>query len=60
MILEFHIKCKLCDNTDESEFYYSPVEESINNEKLFSYTKYKFICKKFKYSFILELEENHG
>ena len=57
MNIEFHVKCKLCGNEEDSEFYYCPIEEKTLDGKLYSYTKYKFVCKKCNQDFILELRE---
>ena len=46
VVLNLSVKCKLCGNDNESEFYITPVEKKCSDGTYHSNTKYKFICKK--------------
>ena len=47
MNLNFGMKCRLCDNTDDKQFYIMPLQERVGlNDIINSTDKYKITCKK--------------
>lgn len=57
MILEFHIKCELCGNKRDEDFYYMPLVEQTADGLVYSFLKYKLVCKKCNHEVYLELKE---
>lgn len=58
MTLTFHVKCRLCGNTKETDFYYSPDEEQKLDGKVLSAVRYTLICKECGTKIHLELKES--
>ena len=56
MNIIFNIKCTLCGNEKDSEFYTMPVEETVKDGKVFSFTKFDIVCKNCNQKHILTLE----
>jgi hypothetical protein len=58
MILTFHVKCQLCGNSKDKEFYYTPEEEAKKDGLVLSPVKYILICKLCGTKIHLELKES--
>lgn len=43
--LNLTVKCKLCSNMDDKEFYIMPEKEKVPDGFIFSATKFKIVCK---------------
>lgn len=44
--LTLTIKCELCGNTKDEDFYVMPVEKKVKDGTIFSFTEYKIVCKR--------------
>lgn len=43
--LTLTIRCKLCGNIKDSNYYTMPVEKKVKDGSYFSFTEYKVVCK---------------
>lgn len=43
--LNLTIKCKLCGNTADKNYYTMPVEKKVKDGVIFSFLEYRIVCK---------------
>jgi hypothetical protein len=60
MTLTFSIRCLLCDNSDDNDWYFVPQEIEVMDGKVRSLTKYDLVCKKCNMKHLLELNFQKG
>lgn len=56
MVFKFKIKCLLCGNRRDEDFYIMPLDEkTISGDYVRSNTKYRIQCKKCGIDFLLDI-----
>lgn len=57
MVLNFKIKCLLCGNRKDTDFYIMPLDEKVKSgDYIRSNTKFRIQCKKCGTSFIFNID----
>ncbi len=57
MVLTFKIKCLLCNNKKDIDFYIHPLDEKVKSgDYILSKTKYRITCKRCSQSYIFTID----